>query len=161
MTIHASKGLEFGYVIYAGLHRQLNMMDLSRKAAVHPDAGIAFKRYMPKHQAVLPSIHSEVLRRMVRRERISEEMRLVYVALTRAVHQLIIPLVYKDERKDKFSYEGGMVHADDRLAIQTSGTCWPPYWIRSQARHLKWRRSEKSRKSGNRRSILRLMTSNS
>ncbi|MFB9860314.1 helicase-exonuclease AddAB subunit AddA [Salinicoccus siamensis] len=118
MTIHASKGLEFGYVIYAGLHRQLNMMDLSRKAAVHPDAGIAFKRYMPKHQAVLPSIHSEVLRRMVRRERISEEMRLVYVALTRAVHQLIIPLVYKDERKDKFSYEGGMVHADDRLAIQ-------------------------------------------
>ncbi|TVT28771.1 helicase-exonuclease AddAB subunit AddA [Salinicoccus cyprini] len=119
MTIHASKGLEFSYVIYAGLYRQLNMMDLMKKVTIHPDAGIAFKRFMPDNQVILPSIHQQVVRQMIQQERISEEMRLVYVAMTRAIDQLIIPLVYKAGMTEKFTYEGGKVHADDRLSIRS------------------------------------------
>lgn len=119
MTIHASKGLEFNHVIYAGLHRQLNMMDVTKKVTIHPDGGIAFKRFMPEQQVLLPSIHAQVVKQMIQQERISEEMRLVYVALTRAIDQLIIPLVYKHEVTEKYSYEGGKVHADDRLSIRS------------------------------------------
>src|SRR5690625_1096695 len=89
MTIHASKGLEFNYVIYAGLHRRLNMMDISKKVSVHPEEGIAMKRFLPEALAVMPSIHSEVAARRILSELISEEMRLVYVAMTRAIDKLI------------------------------------------------------------------------
>src|SRR5699024_10352471 len=71
MTIHASKGLEFNYVIYAGLHRRLNMMDISKKVSVHPEEGIAMKRFLPEALAVMPSIHSEVAARRILSELIS------------------------------------------------------------------------------------------
>lgn len=129
MTIHSSKGLEFEYVIYAGLHRQLNMMDVSKKVMVHPEAGIAFKRFMPKELAILPSIHSEVVSKNVLRELISEEMRLVYVAMTRAIEQLIIPLVYKEEYKEKYAYTPGVINADDRLGIKTVQDLIAPIFV--------------------------------
>ena len=129
MTIHASKGLEFNYVIYAGLHRRLNMMDVSKKVSVHPEAGIAMKRFMPEALAVMPSIHSEVAARQVLRELISEEMRLVYVAMTRAIDKLIMPLVYDGEYKEKYSYEPGLINADDRLNARTIQDLIAPIFI--------------------------------
>lgn len=117
MTIHASKGLEFKYVIYAGLYRNLNLSDLRSRVIVHPDAGIAFKRYLPDVEAVLPSIHASAVSNEIKKEMISEEMRLIYVAMTRAVDQLIMPFVFKGEYKEKFKYEGGMILTDDRLNI--------------------------------------------
>lgn len=119
MTIHASKGLEFKYVIYAGLYRNLNLRDVTNKVIVHPDAGIAFKRFLPESSVVLPSIHQIVLAGEIKKEMISEEMRLIYVAMTRAVDQLIMPFVFKGEYKEKYHYEGGMVLADNRLNIQS------------------------------------------
>lgn len=119
MTIHASKGLEFKYVIYAGLYRNLNLRDLTSRVIIHPDAGTAFKQYLPEEEAVLPSIHSIVVSNEIKKEMISEEMRLIYVAMTRAVEQLIMPFVFKGEYKEKFKYAGGMVLADDRLNIKS------------------------------------------
>ncbi|WP_411843609.1 helicase-exonuclease AddAB subunit AddA [Salinicoccus sp. HZC-1] len=129
MTIHASKGLEFNYVIYAGLYRQLNMMDVSKKVSVHPEEGIAFKQFIPEQLAVLPSIHSEVAKKMILRELISEEMRLVYVAMTRAIDKLIMPLVYNGEYKEKYAYEPGIINADDRLSIRTIQDLVAPIFI--------------------------------
>lgn len=119
MTIHASKGLEFDYVIYAGLHRQLNRHDLSNRVIIHPDQGLAFKRYLPEYQTVMPSVHTLVASNVIEKEMISEEMRLVYVAMTRAVNKLIMPFVFKEEYKPKYSYSGGMVLTDNRLNIKS------------------------------------------
>ena len=132
MTIHASKGLEFNYVIYAGLHRRLNMMDISKKISVHPEEGIAMKRFLPEALAVMPSIHSEVAARQILRELISEEMRLVYVAMTRAIDKLIMPLVYKGEYKEKYSYEPGLINADDRLNARTIQDLIAPIFINEE-----------------------------
>ncbi|WP_020007792.1 helicase-exonuclease AddAB subunit AddA [Salinicoccus albus] len=129
LTIHSSKGLEFKYVIYAGLYRQLNMKDVSKKVMVHPEVGIAFKRFMPEELAILPSIHSEVVSKDVLREQISEEMRLMYVAMTRAIDQLIIPLVYKGEYSEKYTYTPGVINADDRLGISTIQDLIAPIFV--------------------------------
>src|SRR5699024_3818026 len=115
MTIHASKGLEFNTVIYAGLHRRLNMMDISKKVSAQPEEGIAIKRFLPEAPAVIPSIHSDVAARRILGALIREEMRLVYVSMTRAINKLIMPLVYNEEYKEKYSYEPRLNNADDRL----------------------------------------------
>lgn len=132
MTIHASKGLEFNYVIYAGLHRRLNMMDISKKVSVHPEEGIAMKRFLPEALAVMPSIHSEVAARRILSELISEEMRLVYVAMTRAIDKLIMPLVYNEEYKEKYSYEPGLINADDRLKARTIQDLIAPIFVNEE-----------------------------
>lgn len=119
MTIHASKGLEFEYVIYAGIHRRLNFRDLQARVIVHADYGIGFRQFRPEHNTILPSIHSTVMQEYIKKETISEEMRLIYVAMTRAVEQLIIPVVFKKEEDEKYLYNGGMVLADHRLNITT------------------------------------------
>lgn len=137
MTIHSSKGLEFNYVIYAGLYRQLNMMDVSKKVSVHPEGGIAFKQFIPEQLAVLPSIHSEVSKKMILRELISEEMRLVYVAMTRAIDKLIMPLVYKEEYKEKYAYEAGIINADDRLSIRSIQELLAPIFVNERMDFLK------------------------
>lgn len=117
MTIHASKGLEFEYVIYAGIHRNLNFRDMQSRVIVHADYGIGFRQFRPENNTVLPSIHSTVMQEYIKKETISEEMRLIYVAMTRAVEQLIIPVVFKKEEKEKYLYSGGVVLADYRLNI--------------------------------------------
>src|SRR5690625_97421 len=117
MTIHASKGLEFEYVIYAGIHRNLNFRDLQSRVIVHADYGIGCRQFRPEHNTILPSIHTTVMQEYIKKETISEEMRLIYVAMTRAVEQLIIPVVFKKEEKQKYLYSGGMVLADHRLNI--------------------------------------------
>lgn len=137
MTIHASKGLEFNYVIYAGMYRKLNMMDISKKVSVHPEAGIAFKRFVPEALAVMPSIHSEVLGKLILRELISEEMRLVYVAMTRAIDKLIMPLVYNAEYKEKYAYEPGVINADDRLSIRSIQELVAPIFVNEDIPFLK------------------------
>ncbi|WP_245772771.1 helicase-exonuclease AddAB subunit AddA [Lacicoccus alkaliphilus] len=119
MTIHASKGLEFEYVIYAGIHRNLNFRDLQARVIVHADYGIGFRRFNSADNTILPSIHSTVMQEYIRKETISEEMRLIYVAMTRAVEQLIIPVVFKKGQKEKYLYRGGMVLADHRLNINS------------------------------------------
>ncbi len=119
MTIHASKGLEFDHVIYAGIHRNLNFRDLQARVIVHADYGIGFRRFNRHDNTILPSIHSIVMQEYIKKETISEEMRLIYVAMTRAVKQLVIPLVFKKEQKEKYLYNGGMVLADYRLNINS------------------------------------------
>ncbi|SOC45034.1 DNA helicase/exodeoxyribonuclease V subunit A [Salinicoccus kekensis] len=119
MTIHASKGLEFDHVIYAGIHRNLNFRDLHARVIVHADYGIGFKRFNSRDNTILPSIHSIVMQEYIKKETISEEMRLIYVAMTRAVEQLTIPVVFKKEQKEKYLYNGGMVLADYRLNINS------------------------------------------
>src|SRR5699024_10021296 len=100
MTIHASKGLEFNYVIYAGLHRRLNMMDISKKVSVQPEEGSPVKRFGPEALAVMPGIRAAVAARGIVSVLMSEEMWLADVAVTRAIDKLVMPLVYNDEYKE-------------------------------------------------------------
>ncbi|TDL95456.1 helicase-exonuclease AddAB subunit AddA [Macrococcus brunensis] len=90
MTIHSSKGLEFPYVIYSELGKKFNMMDLSGAVIPNQKLGVAMTYYDQTHHYSYPTLFSQYFKKEGRRESISESMRLMYVAFTRAKEQLIL-----------------------------------------------------------------------
>lgn len=99
MTIHASKGLEFPVVFVAGLNRSFNMTDLNRNFLFDKDYGLAVKYTNIEKRITYPSLIQMAVRRKKQLEQISEEMRVLYVALTRAKEKLILVASAKDAEK--------------------------------------------------------------
>ncbi|BGE82905.1 helicase-exonuclease AddAB subunit AddA [Staphylococcus petrasii] len=103
MTVHSSKGLEFPFVIYSGLSKQFNKGDIRHPLVLNQKFGLGMDYYDLEENIAFPSLSSVVIKSMIEKELISEEMRLIYVALTRAKEQLIlIGTVDKEETLAKF-----------------------------------------------------------
>ncbi|MCD8914344.1 helicase-exonuclease AddAB subunit AddA [Staphylococcus simulans] len=98
MTIHASKGLEFPFVIYSGLTTKFNKQDLSKSVILNQKYGAGLNYFDTEKDIVYPSLASTALKAINENELISEEMRLMYVALTRAKEQLFLIGRVKDEK---------------------------------------------------------------
>lgn len=96
MTIHKSKGLEFPVVFLCDTSRKFNNNDLSRTVLVHPRLGLGAKVYDVERGIEYPGLQRNAIKQVLRREQLSEEMRLLYVALTRARERLIITAAVKD-----------------------------------------------------------------
>ncbi len=90
MTIHASKGLEFPVVFTAAAGRKFNMMDLNGRVLFDKDYGIAVKYMNPVKRIAWPSLVQLAFQRKKKLELLAEEMRVLYVAMTRAKEKLII-----------------------------------------------------------------------
>ncbi|RSL33733.1 helicase-exonuclease AddAB subunit AddA [Salibacterium salarium] len=88
MTIHKSKGLEFPIVFLAGMNKQFNFQDLNNKMLLHKQLGIGSKYIDPEQRIVKNSIPQLALKIRNHRESIAEEMRVLYVAMTRAKEKL-------------------------------------------------------------------------
>jgi ATP-dependent helicase/nuclease subunit A len=89
MSIHASKGLEFPVVILANTYHQF-VSDASKAVLLHPRYGYAQKRYDPALSASFNTLPRMALSMEIARAEKSEELRVLYVALTRARQKLII-----------------------------------------------------------------------
>ena len=96
MTIHKSKGLEFPVVFLCDTAKQFNETDQRKPVLVHPQLGLGMKVYSHGGKVTRPSIQQQAIKVAARRETLSEEMRLLYVALTRARERLIITAVMKE-----------------------------------------------------------------
>src|SRR5690606_16879476 len=90
MTIHKSKGLEFPVVIIGAMDKQFNMQDLSRKYLLHKDLGFASKYIDPEKRITYPTLFYHALKGEKKRELLAEEMRVLYVAVTRAKEKLVM-----------------------------------------------------------------------
>lgn len=90
MTIHSSKGLEFPVVFVAGLGRSFNTTDLKIPYLLDKEFGFAVKYVNPQKQITYPSIFQLAILRKKKLELIAEEMRILYVALTRAKEKLYL-----------------------------------------------------------------------
>ncbi|MEZ0117052.1 UNVERIFIED_ORG: ATP-dependent helicase/nuclease subunit A [Heyndrickxia coagulans] len=90
MTIHASKGLEFPVVFVAGLNRKFNMRDISQAFLLDKDFGFASKYIHPEKRITYPSLPQLAFKRKKKLEMLAEEMRVLYVALTRAKEKLYL-----------------------------------------------------------------------
>lgn len=90
MTIHKSKGLEFPIVYAAGMGKQFNVQDMNASVLVHPDLGIGVDVILPEKRQILPGMLKQMLRRQLLKESLGEELRVLYVALTRAKEKLYI-----------------------------------------------------------------------
>lgn len=90
MTIHASKGLEFPVVILADLSKRFNYADTSAKVITDPVLGIGADVYDKELRLRYPSLPKNAISDRIRRESLSEEMRVLYVAMTRAKYRMTL-----------------------------------------------------------------------
>lgn len=101
MTIHSSKGLEFPVVFLAGLGRNFNTMDLKKSFLLDKDLGFATKYIHVKNRISYPALAQIAFKKKKKMELLAEEMRVLYVALTRAKEKLILVGSVKDIEKSK------------------------------------------------------------
>ena len=106
MTIHSSKGLEFPVVFVAGLGRNFNMMDLRKSYLLDKEFGFAAKYVNVDKRITYPSLPQLAFKRKKRMEMLAEEMRVLYVALTRAKEKLYLLASVKSlqKKRDKWSH---------------------------------------------------------
>ena len=100
MSIHKSKGLEFPIVICSGMGRNFNTMDFRNDVLYHHELGYGPQIVDFERRISYPSIAKEALKCKINIENISEEMRILYVALTRAKEKLIITGSVRDIEKN-------------------------------------------------------------
>lgn len=99
MSIHKSKGLEFPVVILAGTGKQFNMQDLNEKILLDQDLGFGMQYINAERHIEFKTLAKKALAIKAKEEAISEEMRVLYVALTRAKEKLIVVGRQKDVNK--------------------------------------------------------------
>lgn len=90
MSIHKSKGLEFPIVFVSGLGKQFNESDVRSKVVMHPEFGLACDCVDTKLRTRQPSILKKTIQKKTAAENLGEELRVLYVALTRAKEKLIL-----------------------------------------------------------------------
>ena len=138
MSIHKSKGLEFPVCIVAGLSKRFNIRDEAGMFQADIDLGIGCDKVDPVHRIRRTTLYRNILARKQRLDNLGEELRILYVAMTRAREKLILTACVDDidrklaecmadvgSRGDKLSY----------LTLQDAGCMLDfllPAWISGQ-----------------------------
>ncbi|MGI6026267.1 MAG: helicase-exonuclease AddAB subunit AddA [Candidatus Scatomorpha sp.] len=99
MSIHRSKGLEFPVVFIGDTARQFNRSDLRGSVLVHPELGLGPKFTDAARGIEYPTLARRAVANRLERELLSEELRLLYVAMTRARERLFITCALADTQK--------------------------------------------------------------
>lgn len=98
MTIHKSKGLEFPVVILADCDHEFNLSDLNKNIIWNTDTGLAGDFVDTRMRVRYPTLPRDVVAAKTKSELFSEEMRLLYVAYTRAREKLITICSFKQTK---------------------------------------------------------------
>ncbi|WP_342510062.1 helicase-exonuclease AddAB subunit AddA [Sporosarcina sp. FSL K6-2383] len=130
MTIHSSKGLEFPYVFIAGAGRKFNKMDFNEPYLFDQHFGLAVKAIDPDNRITYTSLPFLAMKEQKELEVRSEEMRVLYVAMTRAKEHLEIIASVKDIEKKIGKWQAAQL-IDPQLML--------PEYTRSRANgYLDW-----------------------
>lgn len=97
MSIHKSKGLEFPFVVLGGLYKKFNDQFLRNDVLISEQFGVGYKKVNPNYtkEKTLPY---QLAALEEKEKSLSEEMRILYVALTRAIDKLMV-FAYSDDMK--------------------------------------------------------------
>ena len=117
MSIHKSKGLEFPVVFLAGCGKKFNRQDARGRILIDEELGIAADFFDPEKKIKAPTLKKNVLARRSNLENMGEELRILYVAMTRAKEKLIITAgdKYLDNKLEKW----GEIPAEGALPFTT------------------------------------------
>ena len=74
----------------AGMGKQFNFQDINAKFLIHPELGFGVDAIFPEKRLIVSAMQKQIIRRELKRESLGEELRVLYVALTRAKEKLII-----------------------------------------------------------------------
>lgn len=116
MSIHKSKGLEFPVVFLSALGKNFNMQDINRRILFHTDLGYGTDYISLEKRVSYPTVLKEALKRKIKIETLSEEMRILYVALTRAKEKLIMTGRVKSIEKESKKWTYGLDNSDEKLS---------------------------------------------
>ncbi|MCZ2257249.1 helicase-exonuclease AddAB subunit AddA [Sporosarcina sp. G11-34] len=100
MTIHSSKGLEFPYVFISGMGRKFNKMDFNEAYLFDQHFGLAVKAVDPEKRITYTSLPFLAMKEKKELEMRAEEMRILYVAMTRAKEHLELIATVKDVERE-------------------------------------------------------------
>ncbi len=121
LSIHKSKGLEFPVVFLVDTAKTFNTVDLRQPFLLHSQLGFACLRRDMKQFRQFTTLPMEAIRLDLERSNLSEELRMLYVALTRAKERLIVTGSWKNPEKKMASLVGGL--ADGRISPHQVGSC--------------------------------------
>lgn len=99
MTVHKSKGLEFPVVILTGLGKRMRRASSRHALSMHRDLGLGCKAFDAEKRVFRETLPQKAIAARSRRESVAEEMRILYVAMTRAVDRLILVGSERDIQK--------------------------------------------------------------
>ena len=120
MSIHKSKGLEFPIVIVAGMGKQFNRQDSKGDVLMHASLGIGLESVDLETRTKCPTLIRNVIAREEVLESMGEELRVLYVALTRAKEKLIVTGTLSDpETKVREAMNQALYHKENMAAHPT------------------------------------------
>jgi len=127
MSIHKSKGLEFPVVFLIDIHKQFNLMDLRKNFVLHQELGLGCDFIDPEKRLYNESGFSKAIKLKSKQELLSEELRLLYVALTRAKEKIYVVSVIDD-------YEGKIKPVQENFMKHINQV--PPYFVEEAKSYL-------------------------
>lgn len=118
MSIHSSKGLEFPVVILQGIHKKFNYEDFKSNIILNSAMGIGYTFVNPEGQYKYPTVYRNIISDEEKTQITLEEMRILYVALTRAKHKLVITGCVSETAKSEWfeKYENILLSAPDSIS---------------------------------------------
>ena len=132
ISIHKSKGLEFPVVFLSSTGKQFNLMDLNQNVLLHQEMGIGVKYIDYDKQIQYDTLSKAAIRNKMHIETLSEEMRVLYVALTRAKEKLIITGISNDYEKEH------QKNAEQVERYEKNSNKINPILVKKYKRYLDW-----------------------
>lgn len=137
MSIHGSKGLEFPIVFVAGMGKSINMQDARESMVMHPDLGIGAPAMDEKLRIRTRTILQRAVQQEIQAESLGEELRILYVALTRAKEKLILTGTVLKLQEKLVGFEMVKRQREERLSygMRTKGKSYMDWILQALARH--------------------------
>ena len=129
MSIHKSKGLEFPVCILSALSSRINRSDEKKNLVVHSRLGIGLRRRDLQTLSQLPTVCRTAVQTALKNDTVSEELRVLYVAMTRAKERLILLCAAKEIDKTLEKY---------RARIFASSPCLAPFAAANALSYADW-----------------------
>ncbi|HHW31952.1 MAG TPA: helicase-exonuclease AddAB subunit AddA [Clostridiaceae bacterium] len=117
MSIHKSKGLEFPVVFVSGCGKKFNMQDMKDAILIHQDLGFGPDYIDAEKRIYYATVPKQAIKSKIKLETLSEEMRILYVALTRAKEKLIITGYVKNIEKTAAAWAWALESSHDKLPV--------------------------------------------
>ncbi|GFP78289.1 helicase-exonuclease AddAB subunit AddA [Clostridium fungisolvens] len=148
MSIHKSKGLEFPVVFLSGCGKQFNLMDLNKEILFHDELGFGPEYIDVDRRISYTSLPKHAIKMRFKLEALSEEMRVLYVAFTRAKEKLIITGAVSNLEKVTKRWCSAAALSDDKILSSEvlKGKSYMDWIGMALAKH---KNGEELRKSGN------------
>ena len=123
LSIHRSKGLEYPVVFLCNTGRRFNLSDTRGSVLVHPDLGLGAKVTDTARGVEYPSLSWRAVAARLRRESLSEELRVLYVAMTRARERLYVSCAWPDPAGRLQKLAEGLVSPVPPPLLETDASC--------------------------------------